>query len=388
MNPFLAANLSPKDYAVLGYFTSFSSLISFIISFSFLVYYSKNYFKIKENERQLVLNTLIISQLFLGFAVLLIVFVGFYIYMHIAKVNFPFFPFAILCFIPVFFNCFYNFLLVDKRMKRQASSYFKISVFTTLSIAIFSIIFVVILKNGVTGRLWSILIPTVGMGIFSIYKLVSKFEFDWKTLKDAIAFGWPISLASILYYFISDIDRAMLEKLNDTTTFGIYNVAIQLSSYLFVFYAAIKQTFEPDIYQAIVENKRKKLVKIVAGIISLNAIPTLLFILFAHPIINILTHGRYLESTSFARILAIKNIPMSLWFINSTIIIGFGYPKVELVNRIVGASLSILLYSFLIRKYNFYGAAWGQSIVLSMMAGISGLFIIYKILFRKKKMAL
>jgi len=388
MNPFLAANLSPNDYAIIGYFISFNSLISFIISFSFLTYYSKNYFLIKEDERQIVLNTLITFQVFLGFTTLLIVFVGFYFYMHIAKVNFTFFPFAILCFVSVFFNCFYNFLLVEKRMKRQALSYFKITILNTISIALFAILFVVILKKGAIGRFWSLLLPAVGMGIFSIFKLITKFQYNWKILRDAIVFGWPISLSAILYYFLSDIDRAMLEKLHDTTTFGFYNVAIQITSYLYIFYAAISQTFQPDIYQAIAENKRKKLLKIVTGIIVLNAVPVLLFILFAHPIINILTYGKYIESTDFAKILAIQTIPMSLSFLIGTVIVGFGYPKVELINRVIGASISILIYRFLIGKYGFYGAAWGHSIVLAMMASISAIFIIYKLLSSKRKLML
>ena len=388
MNPFLAANLSPKDYAIIGYFTSFSSLILFIISFSFLTYYSKNYFKIKEDERQIVLNTLITSQVFLGFAALFFAFVGLYFYMHIGKVNFPFSPFAILCFIPVFFNSFYNFLLVEKRMKRQALSYFKITILNTILIALFAILFVVILKKGAIGRFWSLLLPAVVMGIFSIFKLITKFHYNWKILRDAIVFGWPISLSAILYYFLSDIDRAMLEKLHDTNTFGYYNVAIQITSYLYIFYAAISQTFQPDIYQAIAENKRMKLLKIVIGIIVINAVPVLLFILFAHPVINILTYGKYIESTDFAKILAIQTIPMSLSFLIGTVIVGFGYPKVELVNRVIGASMSILLYRFLIGKYGFYGAAWGHSIVLAMMASISAIFIIYKLLSSKRKLIL
>ena len=379
MNPFLAANLSPKDYAIIGYFTSFSSLISVIISFSFLSYYSRNYYKIKENERQLVLNTLISSQIVLGFASLLIVLMGFYFYMDFAKVNFPFFPFAIMCFIPVFFNSFYNYLLVDKRMKRQALSYFKISISNTIFIAIFAILFVVILKEGAIGRFWSLLLPAVGVGIYSIYKLTTKFQYNWKILREAVTFGWPISLSSVLYYFLSGVDIAMLEQLNDPITLGFYNVATQISSYLYVFYAALGQTFEPDIYKAIADDNRKKLIKIVAGIVILSTIPTVVFIIFAHPVVSILTYGKYVESTRFAQILAVRIIPLALCFLTSNVIIGYGYPKVELINRAIGALLSVIMFKILINQFGFWGAAWGQSIAMVLMSGISGIFIVYKL---------
>ena len=380
INPFLAVNLSPNDYAVIGYFTSFNSLILPIISFSFISYYSKNYFKIKKEKRQSVLDTLLISQLIFGLVALFIVLIGFYFYIKINKVNFHFYPFALLCFIPVFFSCFYNFLLVEKRMQRQAFSFFKIVLLNALFGAVFAILFVVVLKKGANGRFWAILIPVVGLGIYSFTKLISKYQFDRKIFLEAINFGWPISLSAILFYFLSGIDRAILEKLNDNYTYGIYTVAVQLTTYLTIFYTAIKQTFEPDIYSAIANNNRKKLIIIIMVIISLSTLPNLLFILFARPLINILTFGRYMESTTFAQILAVKNIPMSLCFIVSTVIVGYGFPKIELMNRALGAFLAVIMFKIMIDKFDFYGAAWGQSIAFLMMTMISSVFIIRKLI--------
>jgi O-antigen/teichoic acid export membrane protein len=385
INPFLAANLSPEDYAIIGYFTSFNILILPILSFSLISYYSRNYFRIKEEERQTVLDTLLVMQMFLGLIGLILVLVGFYIYMQIAEVNFEFFPYALMCFIPVFFNCFLSFLLVEMKMKRQALSYFKFVLINAILGASFAILLIVILKKGAIGRFWATLIPTTAVGIFSFFRLLSKFQINKKVIQEAVAFGWPISVSAILYYFLSGIDRAMLEELNDITTFGIYNVAVQISGYLYIFYSALIQTFEPDIFKTIVEDNRKKLFKIVMGIIILNAIPTLLFILLAQPLVSILTYGRYIESTTFAQILAIKNIALAFCFLVSDVIIGYGYPKVELINRAFGAFLSIIMFKILINKFGFYGAAWGQSIAFILMTSISGFFVIYKLITHKEK---
>ncbi len=210
INPFLAVNLSPEDYAIIGYFTSFNLLVLPIISFSLLSYYSRNYFRIRDEERQKVLDTLLVSQVCIGLFGLLLVFIGFYLYMQIADVSFPFYPFAILCFIPTFFNCFYNFLMVEKRMKRQAMQYFIIGMIYAISTAVFAILFVVILKKGAIGRFWGILIPGVVMGVYSLFNLLLEFKFDKKIFLEAISFGWPVSLSAILYYFLSGVDRAFL----------------------------------------------------------------------------------------------------------------------------------------------------------------------------------
>ena len=118
---------------------------------------------------------------------------------------------------------------------------------------------------------------------------------------------------------------------------------------------------------------------------SLAVTIILLFILFAHPIVRILTFGRYMDSVSFAQILALKNIALGFCFLVSDIIIGFGYPKVELINRAIGAGLSVILFKILIAKFGFYGAAWGQSISFLLMTGISGLFIGYKLFYSHKR---
>jgi len=324
-------------------------------------------------------------QLIIGLIGLLIILIGFYIYMQIANVSFPFYPYALLCFAPTFFSCFYNFLLVDIKMKRQALNYFKIVLLKAIVTALLAILFVAVLKGGAIGRFWSVLIPALVLGIFSYFVLVTKFQISRKIFRDALKFGWPISLSAILYYFLSGIDRALLEQLNDKTTFGIYNVAAQITAYLYIFYSSLIQTFEPDIYRTIAENNRKKLIKIVMGIIILNSIPVILFIFFAYPIVRILTYGRYVDSVPFAQVLAVKSIAMSICYLISDVIVGYGYPKVELINRVVGAVLSIILFKVLISRYGFYGAAWGQSIAYVALTILSSLFIFYKIISSRRK---
>ncbi|HQK68837.1 MAG TPA: oligosaccharide flippase family protein [Bacteroidales bacterium] len=383
INPFLAINLTPEDYAIIGFFNSFNMLISPILSFSLISYYSRNYFRIKESDRQITLNTLVVSQLIIGFVGLIIVLIGFFIYVEITNVNFPFYPYAILCFLPIFLNCFYSLFLVEKRMKKQAFSFLKVVSINAILSTLFAILFVVILKRGAIGRFLSVLIPAIFLGFFSFFSLLSRFQFNLKIFKEAISFGWPISLSAILYYFLTGIDRVFLEQINDITTLGYYNVAIQITGYLYIFYSALIQTFEPDIYKAISENKRIRVFKIVIGIIALNALPVIIFILFANPVVRILTFGRYMASVKFTQILAIKNIAISFCFLISDVIIGYGYPKVELTNRIIGAGLSIISFKILIDKFGFYGAAWGQTIAFLIMTLISGSFVTYKILVRK-----
>ena len=53
-NPVIALNMSPYDYAITGYYTSFNGLISPLILFYLIGYYVKEYFKVSPNQREIL----------------------------------------------------------------------------------------------------------------------------------------------------------------------------------------------------------------------------------------------------------------------------------------------------------------------------------------------
>ena len=51
INPLIAINMSPADYAIVGYYTAFNTLISPIILFYMLHFYNKCFFELNEENR-------------------------------------------------------------------------------------------------------------------------------------------------------------------------------------------------------------------------------------------------------------------------------------------------------------------------------------------------
>jgi len=382
INPFLAKNLSPNDYAILGYFGSFSLIVLPLLNFSLIAYYLRNYYRIPDDRKQIVSDTILIALLVYGFVALIAVSFIFYLYFRIFNVSFPFYPYALLTFVPIYLNNVFILFQVQCRLKREAGRYSVVTIFNALVIAAVSILLVVIFKYGATGRLSAVLIASVLTAAYCFKQVFGKLQFDFSVIKEAFLFGWPLSLSAILWYFLSGVDRAMLEKLNDSYTFGYYNVGMQIAGFFAIFYTAIAQTFEPDVYKAIAENKKHKLAKIVGGILALNAIPNIIFIFFAPLIIGVLTYNRYTDASDFARILALKNITVSFYYAIITVIIGYGFTKSELFIRIIGAFMCVLMFKLLIGQFGFYGAAWGQVLSFIIMAVLSGCFLYY--LYRRK----
>jgi len=384
INPLMAKNLSHEDYAIMGYFNSFSLIFLPILNFSLISYYLRHYYIVPENRRQIISDTILIALLVYSFVALVILCAVFYFYWQVSKISFAFFPYALLTFAPIYFGNFFTLFQIKCRLKREAAKYSKIVIFSAILNTIFAIFFVIIYKYGATGRLLATLLASAITGVYCFVTMFGKFQFDWKIIRDAFNFGWPLSLSAILWYFLSGIDSAMLVKLNDIQTFGLYSVGASMAGYFFIFYTAIAQTFEPDIYKAIAQNERRKLGKILGGIITLNAIPNILFIMFAPTIIGVLTYNRYVDSSNFARIFALKNIVLSLYYCFISVVVGYGFTKSQLFLLIAGSIVSFFIYKVLIANFGFYGAAWGQVSCFLFLSLVVVLYLFYKFKFLKQ----
>ena len=55
-----------------------------------------------------------------------------------------------------------------------------------------------------------------------------------------------------------------------------------------------------------------------------------------------------------------------------------------LINKIVAAVFVSSLFRFLISKYQFEGAAWGQVLSYVVFTLVSGLFLVYKLAQKKR----
>jgi len=144
-------------------------------------------------------------------------------------------------------------------------------------------------------------------------------------------------------------------------------------------------TIEPDIYQSIAQKRYKRLLYVILGLFAINAAIVAIFVLFTPLILQVLTAGRYTEADTLTRIISLRNITASLFFITAIIINALGYSKVTLVNRILSAVLVTAMFRWLISKYTFTGAAWGQVLSYVLMTIFSLLFVGYKFLRRKKQ---
>lgn len=379
INPLLAMNLSEGDYAIIGYYQGLANFFLPFIGFFILDFYLRKYYTLDDCRRSVLRSTIIHLYLLFSLVITLICLIGLFVYIKYGGSSIPFFPYGPLMIFQLYFSCLLTFQLAEYRIQGKANRFALIKIISGVISVSCSLLFVVVYKGGALGKMFAALFASIIMFVYSLYYYRDsiKIKPDYSFLKELFPFAVPLVLAGVLGFFTNGYDRVYLEKGKDLIALGLYTVGFQMASYLSIFADSVKSTFQPDVFKAIAQKDIKKLVKVNLLIILVISFIVLLFYLFCPLIIRILTAGRYVNSTPFARIVSLSIITSNLYYLISQATFASGLSHLTLINKIIGAALTIGLFAVIIPKYGAYGAAWGMvfSFLFSAITNLVLLFI-------------
>ena len=360
INPLVSIYMDPEDFAITGYYTSFATLISPIIAFYMLHYYNKRYFELDELGRIHLHALLFKGLIFFSFAVSIVCLLLLLIYVEeFTANNFAAFPYLYLAVMVIPFTGLFNLELAEYKMERKSKAYMNLSLTKGILLVFFTLLFVVLIKWGAFGKLLGPLLLEL---IFFIY-LMRKHQNVWKIktsfneFKLVLKFCWPLALGAALGYFSNGYDKTVLETLGNNTEFGYYCVGASIAAYLGVFTSSISATFQPDTYEAIINDNRNKLLKVVGVRFALTLAVVIGFIIFCPLAIYLLTAGRYMDSVPYARILSCVALTNSIYYIINDYSIARGKPKLYLYTTIIGSLLIVVLMPLFVNLYGYNGGA-------------------------------
>lgn len=385
INPLVALNMSPEDFAITGYFTSFSALIGPIIAFYMLHYYNKRYFELDDDGREHLRALLYKALIVFSFGITIVCIFLLFVYMHyFADLTFSTFPYLYIAVISIPFTGIYSLELADYKMKRESKPYLRLSLTKGIGGVILVLLFVVLLKWGATGKLLSTLFTEVLVFIYLFYKHIDvwKVRTEAKELLPVLKFCWPLALGAALGYFSNGYDKAVLEPLGNVDEFGYYCVGISIAAYLGVFTSSISATFQPDTYEAIIKDDRKKLIKVVLLRLILVLAVILLFVLFCPLLVRLLTAGKYMEAVPYARISAFVTLTSSMYYIINDYSIARGKPHLYLITTVIGTLAIIGLMPFFVKTFSYSGGA-----IMNVLSYVLLFFINWILLFFSKHKA-
>ena len=360
INPLVSLNMDPEDFAITGYFTSFSTLISPIIAFYMIHYFNKRYFELDDAGREHLRAVLFKSLIFFSFIVSLVCLAILIFYVkEISSSSFATFPYLYMVVMTIPFTGIYNLELADYKMKRESKSYMNLSLARGVLGVACTVLFVVIIKWGAFGKLLGPMLIDIAVFAFLLYKHRDVWQIKtgvnelWPILK----FCWPLTLGAALGYFSNGYDKTVLESLGNVTEFGYYCVGTSIAAYLGVFTSSISSTFQPDTYEAIIKDDRRKLAKVVGIRWGLTFIVVAAFILFCPFVIKILTAGKYMASVPYARIFSLVSLTNCIYYIINDYSIAKGKPQYYLITTIIGSLIIMYCMPMFVAKWSFSGGA-------------------------------
>ena len=360
INPLVALNMDPEDFAIVGYFTSFSALIAPVIAFYMIHFYNKRYFELDEQGREHLRALLYKALIFFSFGVTAVCLVVLLIYVKfVADIDFETFPYLYMAVMAIPFTGIYNLELTDYKMKRESRPFLYLSVAKGVISVLMILLFVVLLKWGATGKLLAPLVVEIGFFIYLLLKHIDiwKIKTTAKELLPVLKFCWPLALGAALGYFSNGYDKAVLEPLGDVDEFGYYCVGISIAAYLSVFTTSISSTFQPDTYESIIQNDTKRFVKVVAVRIGLTLVVVAAFVLLCPLVIKILTAGKYMDAVPYARISAFVSLTSSIYYLINDYSIAKGRPQLYLITTIIGVVAIVALMPVFVQHYSYAGGA-------------------------------
>lgn len=361
--PIFSRNLSSYDFSVMGYFEAIGQIFLPIMNLSFFSYYMKDFFSRSEEENRSVRATLVSFLLVVNIGIVLLGLALIMLYFNFADVTFPLFPFGILSLGAIYFSIFIAFLGVEYKLKKEGLKFFSLQTANIILPTTFALVLVVVLHLGATGRMLGTLLSQFILGVFALRMMLERVKFDLKIIKGALAFGFPLILIALLDIPTTYIDRLILERQNDVDSFALYNIGRKMSGFLFALGTAIYQSFEPDFYKYVSEKKTKKFLMIMGGVFGFLLIINCTFLIFAEPIISLLTSNRYTDSYQFANIMIWSNFFLLLSYALTIILIVNNKSTLLLYIQLMIAVSGVTIFMLFINYWKFIGASYAMVLI-------------------------
>ncbi len=378
-NPWIAKNMSPEDYATSGYYVSFSSLISPVIIFYMIHYYIKEYFRRNEEDRRRLYAVIAKATIWFSGTVSIVCFVLLYIYLTYFAIDlsFPIMPYLALMVFALPLTGLLNLQLAQYRMEKKAEAYFWLSSANGLLNILCTLLFVVWLKWGAFGKLLGPLVCNVSVFCTMLYFFRDSWHVrtNFSDVCKVLIFCFPLALSAMFGYFTSGFTTTYLESVGETTEYGYYIVGASTAAYLTTFSTAVGNTFQPDLYEAVTKGQYRRYAGICALEICCFILIATAFIALAPYIISLLTAGRYLASTPYARIIALSTVTSGIYYLINNYSIVTDRPRLYLYTSIIGSLFIMACLPMLVDKWSFYGGAW-MTVISYIVFGIVNIILL------------
>lgn len=374
--------LSPAEFGIFSYTVAVCAFLYLVGSLSIHSYVLRHYYTCPTEEERRRLFGAIFSFLVLYDAALLGA--EFLILPPVFRAlgaQVPFEPYMRLALLSNAIEILAVIPMTYFRVREQATHFVTLSLSQTALNGAVSFYLVVVAGSGILGRYYGVLAADVLMLVvyLVIMRRVADWSWDRATIRRAIVFSAPLSLAGLLWLINTMSDRLILERFVPLAHLGVYGVGFSIAYGINSLSNGIYKAIEPQMYRlaggSMLEESIMGLKRYIVLILTGVGCAT---IVFSREILVVLAGPSFYESYKIVALLAVSvvlqgvNVPMSTYAvaIDRTRYV----PFVNLSGAVASLAANLLLVPF----FGIYGAA-----IASIAASVVTLWA-YKILTERR----
>lgn len=363
--PIFTRILSKEDYGVLALAQVYAVFVSSLANFGTTVSYDRNYFQYRGNREalaQLLFSTL-------SFVVLNSLLLAVLTYLFRASLSqliidspkhgdILFYAFCSNC--VILLNQFYYTYF---RNSENAVTFISYTITGSLISLALSLYFIVSLRMGVIGLIYSQLISYGLVFCILTYKFLAKLplSFNRRILFESLKISYPLTPRIFFGVIDNQFDKYMISLLGTLGGVGVYRIGQQVASMVFSFMTQLENVFIPGVYKRLFDLREKggkEIGQYLTPFAYVSIFGAMLISLFSEEIISLLTHPSFHGAIDIVTVLCIYCGFLFFGKIIGTQLIFLKKTYMTSLMTMIGLGLNIFLNVLLIRKWGAIGAAW------------------------------
>ena len=369
---FVARYLGPENLGKLSYAQSLIAIFSMFASLGIdhIVYRDLVAHPEREGE---ILGTAIAIKLIFGTLTFLIT-VGVAFSLHTEPILTWLVAIIALSFI------FQPFGVIIHVFNARVQSKYSTIVNVIISLLIPLLKFIVIFTNN--GILYFAAIVAFEALVFSLLSVIlykkilagslQSFSVSWATFKKLTHDSWPIMLIGTTGYLYARIDQVMIQHFIDSTSVGLYEVAVRFTEPLGILPGVILGSLFPALINAkkdSPEEYRKRFRSLVFLCLGISiTMATMIFILAPY-LVKWIYGPEFIESISILRIYVWSNVGTIATLLIYNYFVIENRTRLPLIYTTIGAITNIILNLVLIPILGITGAAYATLITVTLVVG-------------------
>jgi O-antigen/teichoic acid export membrane protein len=379
MLPFYTRYLSPADYGVLEILDLSMSVFGIVLSMGMIPAFLRCYATATgEAEKRRVVST----GCTFGVATGVLAFVtGVALVRPLNLLLFgPTVParYLLLSFIALILTYMANLPRTYLRALEASGTYTVVDTAYVLLLLVLNVLFIVVLKIGLAGMLWSSVIAGalqfVLLSTWAFWK--AGVRFHWPYLRRMLDFGLPLIFANVALFVLNFSDRFFLQHLRSLDVVGVYAVGYKFGYMLnFLLVQPFFVMWQSRMYVIHAQPEHPRIFRQIFSLYSLGMVFVWLAMsLFSSEVIGVIVQPKFAASQEVIPVVALAYIfyglsyyaQLGMFLTDNTRRIGF--------IGILSAAVNLALNFVLISLYGMMGAAWATVWSFAFMAGVSYVF--------------